>query len=414
MSIDMASMIEIRNLSKHFQFSSQSRTLRATLLGRKARQSEDTAVWALRDVSLSIDKGEAVGIIGPNGSGKSTLLKILAGVLQPSEGTVKVYEPSLALLELGAGFRIDLTGAENIRMYGALFGLDKQAIHNCLQAAIEFAELGHFIDVPVRTYSSGMQARLAMAAAVSLSAPIIIIDEVLAVGDTVFREKTLKRLANLRSANHTIVIVSHELGIIEQLCDRVIVLFDGSLAYQGEPHEAILYYLLRMRQEQARKLRAAGSVQENNGTEPPIEIIEAETLDEKGSPKQVFNPGDALNLRVKYYVHEPLDNPVLQVQILDHSSRKEPIIILGTNSDRGGFQARKTIGEGTFIIAYKQIPLLSGEYSFHVAVLPSVFSSSPLSRNSELAVFRVESTWSEGGGLIKIAHEWIDESKKQQ
>jgi ABC-2 type transport system ATP-binding protein len=412
----MAPVIEIQDLSKRFQFpSQQGRTLQAALLGvRKAQKPDNRAMWALRDVSLSIDKGETVGIIGPNGSGKSTLLKIMAGVLQPSEGTVKVHEPSLALLELGAGFRTDLTGAENIRMYGALFGLDKEATQNCLQAAIEFADLGHFIDVPVRTYSSGMQARLAMAAAVSLSAPIIIIDEVLAVGDTVFREKTLKRLANLRLADHTIVIVSHELGIIERLCDRVIVLFDGSLVHQGEPQETILYYLRRTRQEQAQKLRGADSAQENTSTESPIEIIGAETLDETGSPQQVFSPGDTLNLRVRYYVHEPFDSPVFQVQIRDPSSRKEPIVIFGTNSDRTGFQARKTTGEGTFTIAYRQIPLLSGEYSFHVAVLPNVFSPSPLSWKSELAVFRIESTWSEGGGLTKIAHEWIGESNEQQ
>ena len=157
----MDSVIQVQHVSKCFRIAPhKSRTLQTALIGRRgAHRSEDGTVWALQDVSLSVRKGETVGVVGPNGSGKSTLLKILAGVLQPSEGNVMVQEPSFALLELGAGFRPDLTGEENIRMYGALFGLNREEARDCLRTAIEFAELGHFIQMPVRSYSSGMRAR---------------------------------------------------------------------------------------------------------------------------------------------------------------------------------------------------------------------------------------------------------------
>jgi len=409
----MDPVIQVQHVSKCFRIAPhKSRTLQAIVISRRgAHRLEDGTVWALRDVSLSVRKGETVGVVGPNGSGKSTLLKILAGVLQPSEGNVMVREPSFALLELGAGFRLDLTGEENLRMYGALFGLNREEARNCLQTATEFAELGRFIQMPVRSYSSGMRARLAMAAAVSINAPVILIDEVLAVGDAAFREKSLKRLAGLRRAGHTILIVSHDLENLQRLCDRVVVLMDGSVAYEGEPQEAIWYYLQKVREQQARRLHSTLPGEEigEERERPPIEILGAETLDERERPKQVFGSGDTLLLRVKYCTHETIDNPVFQVQLWAHPVwNKEPVIILGTNSERMRYRVQRAMGEGALTVRYEHIPLLSGEYSFRVAVFSYLFASSPLDLCSDLAVFRVESRWDEGGGLIKIPHTWAD------
>lgn len=367
-------------------------------------------IWALRDVSLSVRKGETIGIVGPNGSGKSTLLKILAGVLQPSEGTVVLREPALALLELGAGFRLDLTGEENLRMYGALFGLNREQTQECLETAIKFAELDHFVQMPVRAYSSGMRARLAMAAAVSLSAPVIIIDEVLAVGDTEFREKSLTRLANLRNTGHTILIVSHELESIEQLCDRVLVLLDGSVAFEGGAKEAIWYYLREVRARRVReRLTALRSEDAGiNDERRPVEIVGAETLDEMGEPAQVFRSGGTLLLKIRYRVRELVEPPVFRVQLWTHTpGSKESILVMGTNSERVGFKPDHAVGDKALLIRYEELPLLDGEYSFRVAILPSLFSKTPLDVRSGLGAFRAESRSEEGNGLIRIPHSWI-------
>jgi ABC-type polysaccharide/polyol phosphate transport system ATPase subunit len=408
----MDPVIQAWGVSKCFHITPKARTLQAALFHRQAAHSSNDLIWALRDVSLSVRQGETVGIVGPNGSGKSTFLKILAGVLQPDEGTVVLRKPALALLELGAGFRPDLTGEENLRMYGALFGLNREQTRDHLETAIQFAELGHFIQMPVRTYSSGMRARLAMAAAVSLSAPIVIIDEVLAVGDTEFKEKSLRRLADLRNAGHAILIVSHDLESIEQLCDRVIVLMDGSLVYAGEPQEAIWRYLREVRERHARKNVVLPSEEAvaNGKVECPVEIIEAETLNEAGNPERIFRSGDTLLLKVKYRARELAEPPVFRVQLWTRTDRnKEPVLVMGTNTERAGIRLDNTASDQTLLVKYEKLPLLGGKYSFRVAVLPNLFSKSPFDVRPEAAAFRVESRREEGGGLVRIPHIWIKE-----
>jgi ABC-type polysaccharide/polyol phosphate transport system ATPase subunit len=408
----MDPVIEARGVSKCFHITPKARTLQAALLQRPNAHSPADLIWALRDVSLSVCKGETVGIVGPNGSGKSTFLKILAGVLQPDEGTVALREPALALLELGAGFRLDLTGEENLRMYSALFGLNREQTQAHLESAIQFAELGHFIQMPVRTYSSGMRARLAMAAAVSLSAPIVIIDEVLAVGDTSFKEKSLRRLADLRSAGHAVIIVSHDLESIEQLCDRVIVLMDGSVAYEEEPQEAIWHYLREIRAKRARghHLNALPGKDDTVDKEkPPVEIVDVEVLNEMGDPAQIFRSGNTLLLKIRYRVRKPASPPVFRVQLWAHTTLgKEPVLIMGSNSERAGVRLDDVPGDRTLLIKYESLPLLSGEYSFRIAVLPNLFSKTPFDVRSGLDTFRTESRSEEGTGLIRIPHSWID------
>lgn len=411
----MLPVVEIKNVSKHFRIPlHKTRTLREAVL-RKWRgiEEKERKIWALRDISLEINQGEMVGIIGPNGSGKSTLLKILSGVLQPTQGEVIVREPSLSLLELGAGFRRDLTGIENLRMYAALFGLRRYHIQEFIEKAVDFAELDEFIDLPVRSYSSGMRARLAMSAAVSMSAPVIIIDEVLAVGDASFREKSIDRLVELNSQGHTILLVSHNLESVQSLCERVIVLIDGQVANVDEPFEAIWYYLQKVNQERARKRRAAlGSEQSEEEEErPPLEILELELINEEGDTKETFRVGDQFFVRVKYRANEPIDNPNFQVQLFAYPTtggKKEAVMILGTNSSRAGLELGKVTGEGSFTIRYDHFPLLSGDCFFRVVALPSAFGSSPFDVKTNLAPFTVESKWQEGSGLVEIPHVWLE------
>jgi hypothetical protein len=247
-----------------------------------------------------------------------------------------------------------------------------------------------------------------------MSAPVIIIDEVLAVGDASFREKSIDRLVELNNQGHTILLVSHNLESVQSLCERVIVLIDGHVAKVDEPFEAIWYYLQKVNQERARKRRAALSSaqsEEEDEDRPSVEILGLELVDEEGEAKETFRVGDKFFVKVKYRANEPIDNPNFQVQLFAYPTtggKKEPVMILGTNSSRSGLELGKVAGEGSFTIRYDRFPLLSGDCFFRVVALPSAFGSSPFDVKTNLAPFTVESKWQEGSGLVEIPHVWLE------
>lgn len=197
----------------------------------------------LKGINLKIKKGETVALIGVNGSGKSTLLKLMTKIIYPTTGTIKTYGKLTSLLELGAGFHQDFTGRENIYFNASIFGLTASEIDRRVQDIIDFSELGDFIEAPVRTYSSGMYMRLAFSVAINVDAEILLIDEILAVGDQHFQEKCFKKLQELKESGKTIVIVSHNTGAVEKLCDRAIWLFEGEVREDGKSKEVIKKYL---------------------------------------------------------------------------------------------------------------------------------------------------------------------------
>lgn len=198
--------------------------------------------WALKDVSFTIEKGDRVAIIGYNGAGKSTILKVIAGVLKPTEGTVKTHGKIVPLLELGAGFDPQYTGAENIYLYGAVLGYRKEFIDKKYDQIVEFSELGDFINVPVKNYSSGMKARLGFSIATVVEPEILILDEVLSVGDANFRKKSLKKVKEMMSQGVTVLFVSHSMNQIRKICNKAIILEHGRLKFYGELEEAISIY----------------------------------------------------------------------------------------------------------------------------------------------------------------------------
>ncbi len=244
--------IEVRNVTKKFRiYSDKGHTLKEKTLFRKRRSYEERTV--LDGISLTVKKGEAVGLIGHNGCGKSTTLKLLTRIMYPDSGTVEMNGRVSSLIELGAGFHPDMSGRENIYINASIFGLTKKEIEKCEGEIISFSELEDFMDNPVRTYSSGMYMRLAFAVAISVRADILLIDEILAVGDAGFQEKCFNRLRRLKSEGITIVIVSHSLAQIEQICDRSIWLDSGVIRENGDPEEVHRHYLEYMKQRDRRE-----------------------------------------------------------------------------------------------------------------------------------------------------------------
>ncbi|MBR1416220.1 MAG: ABC transporter ATP-binding protein [Bacilli bacterium] len=234
--------IKVVNMTKSFKlYSDKANTLKERLVRGWKNKPEIRTV--LKSIDLTISKGETVALIGVNGSGKSTLLKLMTKIIYPNKGTVKTNGKLTSLLELGAGFHPDFTGRENIYFNAAIFGLTKEEIDQRLNEIIEFSELGDFIDSPVRTYSSGMYMRLAFSVAINVDADILLIDEILAVGDQHFQDKCFQKLEELSNSNKTIVIVSHSLGAIEKLCKRAIWIKDGEIAMDGNSNKVIEAYL---------------------------------------------------------------------------------------------------------------------------------------------------------------------------
>jgi ABC-type polysaccharide/polyol phosphate transport system ATPase subunit len=240
----MAKVIDINGIWKMFRlYPERSNMLKEAFINLFRRGDKYNDFWALRDVSFFVQKGEAVGIIGRNGAGKSTIFKLICGVLSPERGEIVVHGRVSPLIELSAGLHPELTGLENIYLNGAIYGLSKEAVDEKSEEIIEFSGLGKFIHVPIRTYSSGMEARLGFSIAVNVDADILLVDEVLAVGDAEFREKCYNKIRQLQQDGITIVYVSHQLKTVVNLCSRVIWLDKGEIQMIGKPKAMVEKYL---------------------------------------------------------------------------------------------------------------------------------------------------------------------------
>jgi lipopolysaccharide transport system ATP-binding protein len=243
-NFEMDDPISVKNLGKSYRrvTSQGSMTLKEALLNGWLRSDKSERFWALRDVSFSVKGGRTIGLIGRNGAGKSTLLRMIGGVGRPDEGTIRVTGRLGALLDLGAGLRLDLTGRENLNLNGVVDGLTRREVRKRFQSIVDFAELGHVIEDPLRTYSSGMQMRLSFSIAVHTDPEVLLIDEVLAVGDASFRGKCIDRIREFREAGCTIVVVSHDLQEIAEFCDDALWLRGGMIADQGPVGKIIEAY----------------------------------------------------------------------------------------------------------------------------------------------------------------------------
>src|SRR6476659_553648 len=265
--------------------------------------------WALRDVSFEVPRGEALGIIGQNGAGKSTILKLLYNITTPTKGRISINGRLAALIEVASGFHPELTGRENVYLNGSLLGMKRREITRKLDRIVDFAGVSAFIDTPVKRYSSGMYLRLGFSIAAHLDPDILLLDEVLAVGDAQFQSKCIERINQLRNAGTTIVFVSHNLGAVESLCDRVFLLRQGEIACSGPPRYAISEY-----EHMLTSMPPSPSVNLTSvEASPAAQIISVAVFNSKGFQTTMFATGDEVRVEVEYVVHEPLDDAVIEI-----------------------------------------------------------------------------------------------------
>jgi ABC-type polysaccharide/polyol phosphate transport system ATPase subunit len=310
-----AGEIAVEHASRRFRVHlRESRRLKDLVVARGRARAQD--VVALRDVTFEVAPGSAVGLVGRNGSGKTTLLRLLSGIIKPTTGRVAVGGRVGSLLELGAGFHPDLTGRENVFLNGSIHGLKRAYIREQLDEIVAFAGLEEFIDLPVRTYSSGMYMRLGFAIAAHIDADVLLLDEVFAVGDEQFQRKCFGKIFEFKQRGGTIVFVSHDASAVERLCDRAILLRDGVVGFDGPTHDAIVRYRRLLADDLDPAERGAGLKEWGTG-EARIERVEL--LGPENEPRTQFLAGEPLVLRLGLVAERPLAPPTLSYEIRDAS-----------------------------------------------------------------------------------------------
>jgi ABC-2 type transport system ATP-binding protein len=353
------SAVSVENVWKYFRlYHEKNQYLKSTLLrGRRARYDE---FWALKGVDFEIPFGSTFGIIGSNGSGKSTLLKCLAGILSPDKGSVSCNGRMAALLELGAGFHPDLSGRENIYLNGAILGMTRSEIDRKLEEIIDFSGLEKFVDTPVKNYSSGMVVRLGFAVATNVDPEILIIDEVLAVGDESFQHRCHEKIESFRQEGRTIILVSHGLMQVAQLCSTVAWLEKGVIQEIGPSYEVIGKYAGQSH-DAAPKIE--GEIGERWGSHE-AEITRAEFVNADGVPVHVLKTREPISLQIDYIAHMPIKEPVFGIRFTHlHGTN-----VWGSNTKRMGFQPDTLNNSGTITLNIPELPILAGTYDLTVAL----------------------------------------------
>ncbi|HVS15257.1 MAG TPA: ABC transporter ATP-binding protein [Thermoanaerobaculia bacterium] len=408
----------VRKLYRRVTAGYQLRTLKSALLGRgltAGLRPEETIV-ALDDVTFAVERGEAFGVVGGNGSGKSTLLKLVAGLLRPTAGRVAVGGRVAALIELGAGFHPEISGRENVFINGAVLGLSRREVERCYDEIVEFSGLGEFIEEPVKNYSSGMYVRLGFAVAIHTDPDILLVDEVLAVGDEAFAHRCVHRIESLLARGRTVLFVSHGLDLVEQLCDRVLWLDRGRNRGVGEPREVIDAYRQQVAEEEGRQHRrdkeadASGAEEAEAAGRPrrwgsrQAEITDARLLVD-GVERYDLSTGADVAFVLEVRAREPLDDFVFGVAV----STPRGVECWGSNTELAGLRSRRLEGEARVRVRCPRLRLAPGEYHVDVAVHARdgapydyrrrAFRFTVSSAERGIGVYFPEHTWGFEGGV---------------
>ncbi len=348
----MAPVIRVVDVSKRFRLH-HDKSVKERLVGFRRHRTEE--FWALRGVAFEVDASHTVGLIGANGSGKSTLLKIIGGILSPTDGYVERRGRMAALLELGAGFHPDLTGRENVYMNASILGLSRKQTDRCFDAIVDFSGIEPFIDNQVKFYSSGMYVRLAFAVAVHVDPEILLIDEVLAVGDEPFQRKCMTRIRRFQQEGRTMIVVSHAIDVVRQLCDRVIMLEKGEVMVDGKPQETLRVYRERYEPQVQDQPDVRGNRQ--------LTIDRMVVTDGGAEPRDRFAPGDRLGVELDIVAADVVDDPVVGVAIYNHLDQ----LMYGTNTARRGVDLGRVSGRRRLRFDFGAIPMVEGQYFVTVA-----------------------------------------------
>jgi ABC-2 type transport system ATP-binding protein len=350
-----APTIDVDRISKRFRvYHDRPTSLKERLLRFRGARAED--FWALRDVSVEVDEGRTIGLVGPNGSGKTTLLKIIGGILRPTEGRVETRGRIAALLELGAGFHPELTGRENVYLNASILGLSKRETDRHFDDIVAFSELENFIDNQIKTYSSGMFVRLGFAVAVHVDPRILLVDEVLAVGDEAFQRKCLARVRELQREGRTIVFVTHAMQLVHQICNEAVLLERGRVHTQGAVNDVIKAFRLVMMQGKA-DVSAEELTRE-------VEITGVELLARDGRPTSMIAPGEGLTVQVDLAAERPVDDAVITLWVVNDRDEW----IWDTTTELEGVSLGTLDAKHRVTFQLRSIPLFEGRYNLSVGI----------------------------------------------
>ena len=352
--------ILVDGVSRRFRVHAREvRTLKELFVVRG--RTEATDVWALRDVSVRVEPGEAVGLIGRNGSGKTTLLRLVAGIIKPTGGRVAAGGRIGSLLELGAGFHPDFSGRENVFLNGSIHGLGRATIRERFDEIVAFAELEGAIDRPVRTYSSGMYMRLGFAIAAFLDADVLLLDEVFAVGDEAFQRKCFGKIFEFKQRGGTIVFVSHDASAVERLCGRAVLLQQGHVAYDGPTHEALVRYRRQLADELDPAERGGGLREWGTGE---AAIAEARLVGPGGEERAQFLAGEPFSLRLRVVAHEPVAPPRVQLELRDDAG----LLVASESLDMATLGWDTRAGEHALRFDVERLPLADGRFHLRLGL----------------------------------------------
>jgi ABC-2 type transport system ATP-binding protein len=347
-------VIRVSGVSKRFVLN-RDKSLKERLISRRRTAEHVEEFWALRDVSFELNPSHTLGLIGANGSGKSTLLKLIGGILTPNEGFVERRGRLAALLELGSGFHGDLTGRENVFLNASILGIGRKETERLFDTIVEFSGIEPFIDTQVKFYSSGMYVRLAFAVAVHVDPEILLIDEVLAVGDEPFQRKCMERIKEFQREGRTIIFVTHGLDLVRQLCDRVIMLEHGKVVVDGTPVDALRAFR-DMYQQEVVAIDEEGSRR--------IEVKKVVITDGDGNPKERFNSGERLGIELEVVANEPTDDWEAGIAIFNHLD----VMIHGVNTIMYGVDTPPLTDHHRLKFTFDEIPMIEGQYMITVAL----------------------------------------------
>jgi ABC-type polysaccharide/polyol phosphate transport system ATPase subunit len=390
-------VLSVDDVTKSFRMhNDRPNSLKQLLVTRRRSRPEEFT--ALRDVSFDVYEGEVFGVIGQNGSGKSTLLKCMAGILQPNKGRVQVNRRMSALLELGAGFHPELSGRDNVFLNAAILGMSRSEIARRFDDIVEFSGLQSFIDAPVKTYSSGMYVRLAFAVAINVDPRLLIVDEILAVGDVTFQQRCLEKFVEFRAEGRTIVLVTHDLTSVKNMCDRAIWLRHGKLTGSGDPSDLVDEYTEQMLGENIRQ--TDGSIRRGSGECRNIKV--EMFVGSNPNPVKRCRTGDDVRLRLHYHAEQRVPRPVFGIAI-EHIGGT---VVTSPCARDVGLVPDAADGSGYVDIRLASLPLLPGTYDIHTSVTDFNRAHIYDHVQTHMRIDVMSGTRFETGGVVTLQPSW--------